>query len=329
MHDLTTDQLIFEADLDSYEAQLRLVYHYTADEFDYDKAEKWLIRLQSKGSLYGLYELARLYLDGRDAEIGCVSTNLHAYAKRLLFDSESKGHIQAIYDVAWEHLGDSAAYDSGIKKMQLAAKLGQRHAQQLISKYPTGLPNALVLSANGDFDNDFEFEEKWEIREHYLNLELGKIGNTIRQSMVGDFFYKRELFEDAFKWFKIASDNGNKIARFNLGLMHAKNLTKDCTTTCCKEIFNSLAFEGDAGAMHELGVIFLAEENMSEALAMFWLASRFSENSDKYYDELDAARTVMLRLNDEVIAQAQNKFSEYKLSSDISDSRFNDKYKIE
>ena len=307
-----TDKLIIDADFGSTEAQLRLAEHYLVDSFDFDKAEKWLLKLISKNSTYAKYELYKLYNDGRSVGIN-YSTDEHLdKAQKYLLEAASEKHIQALYDLALKELGSKETQENGSERMIEAAQLGHEYASAIEEKYDYEIPSALVLAANGDLYNVEAERCSLEARDLHLSIELANLGVVIRQAMVGDFYNKRELYNDAFEWYEKAANNGNNSAAFNLAAYHVDFKAYKSNPLKAIPLYERVAAEGDYEAMSSLADLYVATKKYANGLAYYKLAAIFAPSDvEKSEEKLRAEKLINSRNDTEMEKEAEEIFNFY------------------
>lgn len=316
------NKLIVDADFGSTEAQLRLAEHYLVDSFEFDKAEKWLLKLVSKNSTYAKYELYKLYNDGRSLGIN-YSTDEHLEkAQQYLLEAANEKHIQALYDLATKELGSKETQDVGAERLVEAAQLGHEYALMLAEKYDYEIPTALVLAANGDLYNEDAERCSLEARELYLSIELANLGVVTRQTMVGNFYNKRELYTDAFDWYEKAANNGCNTAAFNLAIYHVNFKVYKSDPIKAIPLYERVAAEGDYEAMRALADLYLATKKYGNSLAYYKLAAEFAPSDvEKSEELLRAEKLINSRSDMEMEKEAEDIFNFYLKNTENENQR--------
>lgn len=280
------DNTIDNAEFGSILAQLNLAkYFISEDNFDYDKAEKWLNRLLESNSLFAAYELFNLYNNGRNKD-AIISEYSFSKAIQLLEIAANKNHIEALFQIGIRELGTEETKSAGVEHIIDASLAGHLYAKKLLEKYDWELPYALELAAAGDLYNEAAESFSLKARDLYFKVEISNQGDFKYIHSIGDFYNAAELYDDAAIWYKKAADLGNDDAKYNLAVLHQDYKLNDSNLDDALRLLESLVRKSDFDAVHMTGRIYLIKKQYHKAVAHFRAAALIAPTKELKEEEL-------------------------------------------
>lgn len=118
-------------------------------------------------------------------------------------------------------------------------------------------------------------------------------GNSTCQDWLGDLFYRKEKYSDAFKWYSLAANNGSTSSQNHLAVMYFKGHGVIKNVQESAKLFKKSADSGDLDAEYIVGLMYFRgdgfQKNHQEASKYFTKVAEELEKqeSDKLFELKD------------------------------------------
>lgn len=214
------------ADQNHHDAQFTLAMLYASGQYvpqnDID-AFNWSLKSAENGNLPGHFSVATFYMQGKGTAVNQpLGIDWHTKAAEQGL-AASQNALSIIYK---NGIGVEADLNKSLDYLKAAAAGGNELAIQKINELgytvnlDTSVPvNALIEKAEyADYSND-------RAAAYAAYMEAAEMDNAIGQYQVGLYHLRgrgdvEQSYDEAFKWFTAAAENGDRLAIHNLGIMH-------------------------------------------------------------------------------------------------------------